>query len=55
MTALDQRGRRLVRYRTRPAKLYIYLNPSRELDNALLATIRLTLDWKARYDSATGG
>jgi hypothetical protein len=55
MTAVDQSGHRLVRYRQRRAKSYFYVNPSRELDNALLATIRLTLGWMARYDSATGG
>jgi hypothetical protein len=55
MTAVDQTGRRLVRYRSDRRKYVVHVNPSREVDNAMLATICLTISWLGAYFATTGG
>jgi hypothetical protein len=55
MTAVDQKGRRLVRYGSLKGRDIIHLNPSRDLDNALLATICLTVSWRGRCLTEGGG
>jgi hypothetical protein len=55
MTALDQRGRRLVRYRLERLHETIRVNPTRQLDNSLLAAISITLGWLSNYNNPSGG